>query len=266
MRRCGCCCGWRRNAAWRNGAMRCSAARRSISPNNARCCTWLCARHATRTSWSMAMTSCLTCIGCWTRWRSSPTRFAPAPGSGIPASAIRNVINIGIGGSYLGPEMAYLALRPFSQRSMTFRFVSNVDGADFTEATSGLDAERDVVHHRIEDLHHARDDDQRGDRAQMAGGRTWLRCRGREALRRAVHQRRGGKEIRHRHGQYVRLLGLGRRPLFDGFGDRPVHHDRDRSRRIPRHAGGLPCHGRTFPHCTTRTQPAAADGTADRLV
>src|ERR1051326_4420426 len=53
---------------------------------------------------------------------------------------IRSVINIGIGGSYLGPEMAYRALRPFSDRSMTFRFVSNVDGADFAEATADLDA------------------------------------------------------------------------------------------------------------------------------
>src|ERR1700744_3813351 len=52
----------------------------------------------------------------------------------------RNVVNIGIGGSYLGPEMAYRALRPFSDRSMTFRFVANVDGADFTEATHDLDA------------------------------------------------------------------------------------------------------------------------------
>jgi glucose-6-phosphate isomerase len=52
---------------------------------------------------------------------------------------IKNVINIGIGGSYLGPEMAYLALRPFSDRSMNFRFVSNVDGANFTEATYDLD-------------------------------------------------------------------------------------------------------------------------------
>ncbi|MEO6608881.1 MAG: glucose-6-phosphate isomerase, partial [Aestuariivirga sp.] len=53
---------------------------------------------------------------------------------------IRNVVNIGIGGSYLGPEMAYLALRAFSERSMTFRFVANVDGADFSEATRDLDA------------------------------------------------------------------------------------------------------------------------------
>src|SRR5262249_31314581 len=53
---------------------------------------------------------------------------------------IRTVINIGIGGSYLGPEMAYRALRPYSDRSMNFRFVANVDGADFSEATQGLDA------------------------------------------------------------------------------------------------------------------------------
>jgi glucose-6-phosphate isomerase len=58
---------------------------------------------------------------------------------GHTGKRIRNIVNIGIGGSYLGPEMAYLALRPFSDRSMTFRFVSNVDGADFTEATLDLD-------------------------------------------------------------------------------------------------------------------------------
>ncbi len=60
--------------------------------------------------------------------------------TGHTGKCIRNVINIGIGGSYLGPEMAYLALRPFSDRGMTFRFVSNVDGAAFSEATHGLDA------------------------------------------------------------------------------------------------------------------------------
>src|SRR5580704_6926847 len=59
---------------------------------------------------------------------------------GHTGKRIRNVINIGIGGSYVGPEKAYRALRPFSDRSMTFRFVSNVDGADFTEATRDLDA------------------------------------------------------------------------------------------------------------------------------
>jgi glucose-6-phosphate isomerase len=52
---------------------------------------------------------------------------------------IRNVINIGIGGSDLGPVMAYEALRHYSERSMTFRFVSNVDGIDLVEATLNLD-------------------------------------------------------------------------------------------------------------------------------
>jgi glucose-6-phosphate isomerase len=52
---------------------------------------------------------------------------------------IRNVINIGIGGSDLGPVMAYEALKHYSERSMTFRFVSNVDGTDFAEAVQGLD-------------------------------------------------------------------------------------------------------------------------------
>jgi len=52
---------------------------------------------------------------------------------------IKNVINIGIGGSDLGPVMAYEALRHYSRRDMTFRFVSNVDGTDFAEATRDLE-------------------------------------------------------------------------------------------------------------------------------
>jgi len=54
---------------------------------------------------------------------------------------IRNFVNIGIGGSDLGPVMAYEALRHYSDRSLTFRFVSNVDGTDFAEATRDLEAE-----------------------------------------------------------------------------------------------------------------------------
>ena len=58
---------------------------------------------------------------------------------GHTGKQIRNVVNIGIGGSDLGPVMAYEALRHYSERSMTFRFVSNVDGIDFVEATRDLD-------------------------------------------------------------------------------------------------------------------------------
>jgi len=58
---------------------------------------------------------------------------------GHTGKRMRNVINIGIGGSDLGPVMAYEALKHYSDRSMTFRFVSNVDGTDFAEAVQDLD-------------------------------------------------------------------------------------------------------------------------------
>jgi glucose-6-phosphate isomerase len=58
---------------------------------------------------------------------------------GYTGKRIRNVVNIGIGGSDLGPVMAYEALRHYSQRDMTFRFVSNVDGTDMSEAIRDLD-------------------------------------------------------------------------------------------------------------------------------
>jgi glucose-6-phosphate isomerase len=58
---------------------------------------------------------------------------------GHTGKRIRNVVNIGIGGSDLGPVMAYEALKHYSDRAMTFRFVSNVDGIDFAEATQDLD-------------------------------------------------------------------------------------------------------------------------------
>ncbi|HTZ78600.1 MAG TPA: glucose-6-phosphate isomerase [Stellaceae bacterium] len=74
------------------------------------------------------------------RMAAFATRIRAAEWRGHTGKRIRNVVNIGIGGSYLGPEMAYRALRPFSERDMTFRFVANVDGADFVEATLGLDA------------------------------------------------------------------------------------------------------------------------------
>ena len=62
--------------------------------------------------------------------------------TGHTGKPIRNVVNVGIGGSDLGPTMAYEALRHFSRREMAFRFVSNVDGTDFAEATRDLDPEQ----------------------------------------------------------------------------------------------------------------------------
>src|SRR4029077_13068829 len=60
---------------------------------------------------------------------------------GHTGKPIKNVVNIGIGGSDLGPVMAYEALRHVSRRDMTFRFVSNIDGTDFAEAVHDLSAD-----------------------------------------------------------------------------------------------------------------------------
>jgi glucose-6-phosphate isomerase len=77
------------------------------------------------------------------------TDFAHRVRSGVwkghTARRIRNVVNIGIGGSDLGPVMAYEALRHYSDRAMTFRFVSNVDGTDFVEAVRDLDPAETLV-------------------------------------------------------------------------------------------------------------------------
>jgi glucose-6-phosphate isomerase len=73
------------------------------------------------------------------RMANFANRIRSGEWKGHTGQRIRNVINIGIGGSDLGPVMAYEALRAYSDRSMTFRFVSNIDGTDFVEATRDLD-------------------------------------------------------------------------------------------------------------------------------
>ncbi len=200
------------------------------------------------------------------RMASLPTAVRSGNWKGYTGKRIRNVINIGIGGSYLGPEMAYRALRPFSDPAMTFRFVANVDGAALTEATADLDAAETLfiisskTFTTLETMTNA------------AAARKWTvdklgsRCRRRPPLRCRLNQRQGREGIRHRRAEHVRLLGLGRRPLFDGQRHRTFHHDRRRSRQFPRHARRVPRHGRAFPHHAARTQPPAADGPADRLV
>ena len=217
---------------------------------------------------STARTSCPRSMPFSTRWPTSPIACAAAPGRATPASASATSINIGIGGSDLGPGDGLRgAAGTTASASMTFRFVSNVDGTDFAEAVQRSRSRGDAVHRLLQDLHHARDDDQRAHRARLAAGRPGRRAgRHRQALRRRLDQRRGGGEVRHRHRQHVRLLGLGRRALLDGFGHRALDHARHRAGQFPRHAGRLPRDGRAFPHRAVRAQPAGADGPARRLV
>ena len=151
---------------------------------------------------------------------------------GHTGRSIRNVVNIGIGGSDLGPVMAYKALRHYSRRDMTFRFVSNIDGTDFVEATRDLDPQETLfiicsktftTLETLTNAHTARD---------------WcLRALGNEAAVRrhfvAVStKRRGVADVRHRSRQHVRVLGLGRGSLFHGFRDRAIDDAGHRTRDV----------------------------------
>jgi glucose-6-phosphate isomerase len=74
------------------------------------------------------------------RMRAFANRVRSGDWKGHTGKRIRNVVNVGIGGSDLGPVMAYEALKHYSARELTFRFVSNIDGTDFAEAVQDLDA------------------------------------------------------------------------------------------------------------------------------
>ena len=195
------------------------------------------------------------------------TRLRSGSWKGHTGKRIRNVINIGIGGSDLGPVMAYEALRHYSEPSMTFRFVSNIDGTHFAEAVRGLDPSETLfivsskTFTTLETMTNAHT------------ARAWsVAGFGGDEKAVAKHfvavstNAAGSRQVRHRHRQHVRVLGLGGRPLFDGFGDRPFDHARHRNGKFPSHAGWLSPDGRAFSHRALRTESAGADGAAGRLV
>ena len=185
---------------------------------------------------------------------------------GHTGRAIRNVVNIGIGGSDLGPVMAYRALRAYSRRDLTFRFVSNVDATDVVEATRDLDPEETLFVVCSKTFTTRRDDHERADREGVAARRPRRRGSGRQALRRRLDESRGGGGVRDRSRERVRLLGLGRRALLDGLCGRALDDGGGRPRAISRAARRLPRARRALPHCAVRGEPAGADGPAVALV
>ena len=129
---------------------------------------------------------------------------------GFTGRRIRNVVNIGIGGSDLGPAMATEALRHYSDRSMRFRFVSNVDGADIREAIIDLDPAETLfivasktftTLETLTNARTARDWLLAGSGRQPGGGRPALRGR--------QHERREGPRVRHRHRPTCSASGTG---------------------------------------------------------
>ncbi len=113
-------------------------------------------------------------------------------------------------------------------RDLTFRFVSNVDSTDLVEAVRDLDAAETLFIVSSKTFGDPRDAHQRHSARAWLIERLGDESADRQALRRGVDERAEGRGLRHRHRQHVRVLGLGRRPLLDGLGDRPVDDARDR--------------------------------------
>ncbi len=176
---------------------------------------------------------------------------------GYTGKPVHSVVNIGIGGSDLGPVMAYEALKHYSERVLTFRFVSNVDGTDFEEATRDLSPEETLF------IISSKTFTTLETMANAHTARAWALN---PPLRGCLDQCRRGGEVRHRHGEYVRVLGLGGRPLLHGFGHRPFDHDSHRPGELQGHARRLPRHGRALPHRSIREEPACAHGAPLYLV
>jgi glucose-6-phosphate isomerase len=159
---------------------------------------------------------------------------------GHTGKRIRNVINIGIGGSDLGPVMAYEALKHYSERAMTFRFVSNVDGTDFAEAVHDLDPAETLfivsskTFTTLETM----------TNAQTA--RDWLIAGlggDEKAVAKhfvAVSTNTEGVAKFGIDTTNMLVLGLGGRALFHGLGHRPFDDARGGPGKLPRYVGWLP--------------------------
>ena len=127
------------SGAARSASMPCSGARRSTSRKIAPSCTSPCARPRGSSIIVDGENVVPQVHAVLDKMADFSKRVRSGAWKGHTGKRIRNVINIGIGGSDLGPVMAYEALKHYSERAMTFRFVSNVDGTDFAEAVHDLD-------------------------------------------------------------------------------------------------------------------------------
>ena len=113
--------------------------------------------------------------------------------TGHTGKRLKNVVNVGIGGSDLGPVMAYEALRHYADRATDLPLRLQRRRHRLRRGDPGPRPGGDPLRHLVEDLHHARDDDQRPDGARLVAGRPGRRrARGGQALRRRLHQRREG--------------------------------------------------------------------------
>ena len=186
---------------------------------------------------------------------------------GHTGKRIRNVVNIGIGGSDLGPVMAYEALRHYSDRDMTFRFVSNVDGTDFVEATRDLDPAETLfivssktftTLETMTNAHSARDwslAGSGGDAKAVAKHFVAVSTNAEKVAEFGIDTANMFEFWDWVGGRYSMDSAIGLSTML------AIGPDNFRAM-----LGRLPRDGRAFPHRAVRAQPAGAHGPARRLV
>ena len=185
---------------------------------------------------------------------------------GQTGKRIRDVVNIGIGGSDLGPKMVCEALEPYGDPTLRMHFVSNVDGAHISHVLAECDPESTLfivasktftTQETMTNAHTARAwlIKELGDEAAVA----------KHFVAVSTNARRG-EQVRHRYRQHVRVLGLGRRALLAVVGHRPAHRGLSRHGAFHRAAGRRARNGRAFPHHAAGGESAGDPGAARGLV
>ena len=141
----------------------CTQACTSTTPKTAPCCTPRCAaRSKTRAKYIVDGQDTVKDVReVLDRIYAFADKVRSGEWTGVTGKKIETVVNIGIGGSDLGPVMVYEALKPYADAGISARYISNIDPNDLAEKTKGLDPETTPVHHRLQDLHHPGDPDQR---------------------------------------------------------------------------------------------------------
>ena len=165
---------------------------------------------------------------------------------GATGAPYSDVVNIGIGGSDLGPAMASRALSPFAGEGPRMHFVANVDGADLADTLQNLDLARTlfIISSKTfttqETMANAR-----SARARIVAalGEAAVKI----AFRRRLDAARQGRRIRDRSGARLRLLGLGRRALLAVVVDRPGARDRRGAGTFPAVSAGRTRHRHALP-------------------
>ena len=185
--------------------------------------------------------------------------------TGNTGEQFTDIVNIGIGGSDLGPAMVTLALEPYTRADLRAHYVSNVDGAHIHDILKRLDPKRTMF--IVASKTFTTDETM----TNAASARKWIA----DALGEAAVSDHfaavstnieGLRGLRHSRGAHFRLLGLGRRALFGVVGHRPADRSGRRLRQFRRLPQRRLCDGPAFPHDPAGEEPAGDPRSARRLV